>query len=140
VVGGEEVPKSERWIGTYLYPNHSMKFPLYMDLTITGGRVSGRAFDGNMEEGTISGSVEGAAYSLLLHPLKQGASAEQDIRYRGIRSNDSISGEWEHVVGVQGKWTASLTDLTPKEALRLHAPPCKQARRTTVPASCGNDS
>ena len=129
VMGCEETPKTQRWIGAYMYPGYSEKFPIYLDITITGGRVSGRSFDGNMEEATVSGSVEGAAYSLLLHPLKQGASTEQDVHFRGMRSNDSIVGEWEHVVGAKGKWTASLTDLAPNEALRLYIPPCEQASR-----------
>ena len=134
--GCEEATKSERWIGTYLYPNHTMEFPLYMEITITGGRVSGRAFDSTMDEATISGSVEGAAYSLLLHPLKHGASKEQDVHFRGTRSNGSITGEWEHVVGVKGKWTASKTDLAPMEALNLYALPCDEAKRNTKEASC----
>lgn len=135
LAGCEESPKSERWIGTYLFPNHSIEFPLYMDITITKGRVSGRAFDGTMDEATISGSVDGDAYAFLLHPLKHGASTEQDVHFRGIRSANSIVGEWEHVVGVKGKWTASATDLPPKEALEQYIPPCDQASQSTR-ASC----
>jgi hypothetical protein len=138
----EESPKSERWIGVYSYPNNSTKFSLYLDLTVKGRDVSGRAFDGNMEEATVSGRVDGTQYSLLLHPQKQGSSTGQDIHYRGKRSEDSIVGEWEHVVGVKGSWNAATTELPAGPALKLHALPCERAsidRKTTV-ASCGKDA
>jgi hypothetical protein len=121
----EEAPKSERWIGVYSFPNDSTKFPLYMNITIEGGKVSGRAFDGNMEEASISGKAKDGSYSLLLHPIKQGSSVKQDIYYRGKRSNDVIVGKWEHVVGVKGPWNATATELSPKEALKLHEISCE---------------
>lgn len=133
-----EAPKSERWISVYSYPNNSTKFPLYLEITIKGGRVLGRAFDGNMNEGTISGSVDGPSYSLLLHPLKQGSSSDQDIRYKGERLKDSIVGEWEHVVGVKGPWTATATKLELKEALEPYKPPCEGSstvERLSTPAA-----
>jgi|SRR5213083_612775 len=138
LVACEEGPKSERWIGVYSYPNNSMKFPLYLDITVKGRDVSGRAFDGNMEEAAVSGRVEGAQYSLLLHPLKQGSSTGQDIHYRGKRSEDSIVGEWEHVVGAKGGWNATTTELPPAPALKLHALPCERASvdRKTTTAAC----
>ena len=125
-----EEPKSERWISVYSYPNDSTKFPLYLEITVKGGHVLGRALDGNMNEGTISGSVDGSSYSLLLHPLKQGSSSDQDIRYKGDRSKDSIVGEWTHVVGVKGPWTAMSTELGPKEALAPYKLPCKRSSTT----------
>ena len=140
----EEAPKSERWMGVYSYPNDSTKFSLYLDITIERGHVSGRAFDGNLEEATISGNVEDASYSLLLHPIKQGSSSSQDIHYRGMRSKDSIVGEWEHVVGVKGLWTATTTEISPKEALKLHEMPCERgssvASRTLTKPACGKDA
>jgi len=128
VAGCEEAPKSERWIGTYLYPNSSIEFPLYLELTIRGGQVSGRAFDGNMEEATIAGTLSDIHYALLLHPLNQGSSSSQDIHYRGKRSENTIEGEWEHVVGMKGRWRATTTELGAAEALRLYAPPCEPAQ------------
>jgi hypothetical protein len=141
-VGCEQTPRSERWIGAYSYPNNSLKFPLYLDLTVKGEQVSGRAFDSNMEEAAISGTVNGAQYSLRLHPLKQGASSAQDIHYRGKRAKDGILGEWEHVVGVKGSWTATTTELGPKEALKLHAPPREPVSIPHKPdrAACGKDA
>jgi hypothetical protein len=142
IVGCEQAPRSERWTGAYSYPNNSLTFPLYLDLTVKGEHVSGRAFDGNMEEAAISGTVNGAQYSLLLHPLKQGASSAQDIYYRGKRAEDGIVGEWEHVVGVKGRWTATTTELGPKEALKLHASPCEPSSITQKAdrAACGKDA
>jgi len=128
-----EEPKSERWISVYSYPNDSTKFPLYLEITVKGGHVLGRALDGNMNEGTISGSVDGSSYSLLLHPLKQGSSSDQDIRYKGDRSKDSIVGEWTHVVGVKGPWTAMSTELGPKEALAPYKLPCEGSSTAVRP-------
>jgi len=117
VLGGCE-ERSEKWVGTYSFPNDSTKFPLYLDLVVKGEQISGRAFDGSMEEAAVSGSVRGEQYELLLHPLKQGASTGQDIHYRGKRAKDTVVGEWEHVVGVKGTWTATITALAAKDALQ----------------------
>lgn len=68
VVGCQDAPRSERWIGTYAFPNDSTKFPLYLDIAVEGARVSGRAFDGSMQEAAVSGTVNGDSYDLLLHP------------------------------------------------------------------------
>lgn len=140
-VGCQETPRSERWIGTYSFPNDSTKFPLYLEITVDGARVSGRAFDGSMEEATVSGTVNGEKYELLLHPLKHGTSSAQDIHYRARRAKDSLVGEWEHVVGVKGPWAATSTDLAAKEALKLHAPPCDPTTVMQKPtANCGKDA
>lgn len=137
----QEAPRSEKWIGTYSFPNNSPKFPLYLDIKIEGTRVSGRAFDGSMEEATVSGTVDGERYELLLHPLKHGTSAAQDVYYRGRRTKDSIEGSWEHVVGAKGPWTATVTRLAAKEALELHAPPCEPATIAQKPkVGCGKDA
>lgn len=141
MAGCQDSPRSERWIGTYSFPNHSTKFPLYLDIRVEGKRVSGRAFDGSMEEAAVSGTVNENEYDLLLHPLKQGTSSEQDIHYRARRAKDSLVGEWEHVIGVRGPWAASITELAAKEALKLHPPPCEP---TTVAqkakSACGKDA
>jgi hypothetical protein len=130
-----EEPKSERWISVYSYPNDSTKFPLYLEITVKDGHVLGRALDGNMNEGIITGSTDGSSYSLLLHPLKQGSSSDQDIRYKGDRSKDSIVGEWIHVVGVKGPWTATSTKLGPKEALAPYKLPCEGSGTTELPSA-----
>ena len=122
-----EVPKPERWISVYSYPNNQKKFPLYFEITVKEGLVIGRAFDGNMNEGTVRGSFDGSSYSLLLHPLKQGLSTDQDVRYKGERSKDSIEGEWEHVVGVKGPWTATATKLEAKKALEPYKLECEES-------------
>ena len=133
--------RSERWIGIYSFPNHSTKFPLYLDITVEGKRVSGRAFDGSMEEAAVSGTVDGDQYELLLHPLKHGTSSEQDIYYRARRAKDSLVGEWEHVIGVKGPWVASITELAAKEALKLHTPPCEPTTVAQNPRpACGKDA
>lgn len=140
-LGCQEAPRSERWIGTYSYPNNPMKFPLYLDIKIEGARVSGRAFDSSMEEASVSGTVDGERYELLLHPLKHGTSSGQDIHYRARRAKDSLTGEWEHVVGVKGPWIATVTDLAAKEALELNAPPCNPTAIAQKPkVYCGKDA
>ena len=141
MAGCQDAPRSERWIGTYSFPNRSTEFPLYLDITVEGKRVSGRAFDGSMEEAVVSGTVNGDQYDLLLHPLKHGTSSEQDIHYRGRRAKDSLAGEWEHVIGVKGPWTASITELAAKEALKLHTPPCESTTIAQKPKpACGKDA
>lgn len=140
MLGCQEAPQSERWIGTYSFPSDSTKFPLYLDITIEGARVSGRAFDGSMEEAAVSGTVNGDKYDLLLHPLKYGTSSEQDIHYRAQRAKDSLRGKWEHVAGAKGPWTATITDLAAKEALKFHALPCEATTAQKPKASCGKDA
>jgi len=125
MVGCQEAPRSEKWIGTYSYANDSTELPLYLDIKIEEARISGRAFDSSMEEATVSGTVNGERYELLLHPLKHGTSSEQDIHYRARRANDSLAGEWEHVAGVKGPWTATITDRAARPALELHTPLCE---------------
>lgn len=140
MAGCQDSPRSEKWIGTYSFPNHSTKFPLYLDIRVEGKRVSGRAFDGSMEEAAVSGSVNGDQYDLLLHPLKHGTSSEQDVHYRARRAEDSLVGEWEHVIGVRGPWAASITALAAKDALKLHTPPCEPTTVAQKPKSaCGKD-
>ena len=36
IVGCEDAPRSERWIGIYSYPNNSIEFPVYLELTVRG--------------------------------------------------------------------------------------------------------
>ena len=111
------------------------------DIKVEGARVSGRAFDGSMEEAAVSGTVTAERYELLLHPLKHGTSSEQDVHYRARRAEDALAGEWEHVVGAKGPWTATITDLAANEALKLHAPPCKPTTVTHKPTiDCDKDA
>lgn len=138
-----EPTRTERWVGTYSYPKESPNFPIYFDIAIQGRRVSGRAFDGKLEEASISGEFEGQSYSLLLHPLKQGSSTSQDIHFRGIRSNSSVAGEWEHVVGVKGAWSVEATDLAPNDAMEKYQTPCtpsKSAGKNTTEHPCAKDA
>lgn len=141
---GCDNPKiDEKWIGFYTYPNDETKFAFYMDLTIEDGVVTGRAWDGNMEEAIIGGTIDGGSYSLTLHPEKQGKSKSQDLYYRGIRVKDSIVGEWEHVVGVIGSWNATVTDLAPADALKLYQLPCPKqnlASGNSTKSECGKDA
>ena len=139
LVGCDNPQISERWIGFYSFPNDDKKFPLYMDLKIEDGIVTGNALDGNMEEATVGGTVEGESYSLHLHPVKYGSNTNQDVYYRGVRSNDSIVGEWQHVVGVKGSWNANMTGLAPKEAMKPYEVACaegKVAGRDTAEIRC----
>jgi hypothetical protein len=143
IAGCENHSRPEKWVGTYTYSNDSPKFPIYFDLTIVGEHVAGRAFDGNMEEADITGNIAEHSYSLLLHPLKQGSSTDQDIRFRGTRSQDAIVGEWEHVVGVNGAWSAKATELPPNDAIRVLLPPCQPgniADREATGHACAKDA
>ena len=138
-----EPTRPEKWVGTYSYSKDSPNFPIYLDITVQGKHVSGRAFDGNMEEASISGTLEGPSYSFLLHPLKQGSSSSQDIQFRGTRSDSSVTGEWEHVVGAKGAWSVKATDLPPSDAIKQHQMPCKpseSASRNTTERPCAKNA
>jgi hypothetical protein len=125
----EKAPSTELWIGTYTFPTDSPDFPLYMELTIQGGVVSGLAFDGTLEDASVIGTIEENYYSLLLHPVKHGSNRDQDVTYRGQRSGDMIVGEWVHVVGASGPWKAQLTNKSLHEAMEFHRPPCSRASK-----------
>jgi len=137
LLGCSEETISEKWIGHYSYPGSDVKFPLHVDIQIQGRKVKGVAFDGNMEEASVSGSVENGSYSLLLHPLKHGENKSQDVYYRGKRSGNTIVGEWEHVVGAKGAWVSSLTVLGPTEAIKPHKFPCETIQVSNLD-ECGN--
>jgi len=113
----------ERWVGHYKFPESDVEFPFYMELVISGKKVTGRSVDPS-DVATIRGSLLGEHYELLFHPLDQGDSTDQDIYFRGTRRVDDIVGEWEHVVGVVGPWSAKLTELEEIEALDLSGLPC----------------
>ena len=115
---------TEVWVGTYAFPKDSADFPLYMQLNVHRGVVSGRAFDGSLEEASIDGTIKQGYYSLILHPLKHGSNQEQDVTYRGQRSGNTINGEWVHTVGVSGPWKALITHMSLNEAMEDSRPPC----------------
>lgn len=138
-----EPTRPEKLVGTYSYSNGSPNFPIYFDITVQGKRVSGRAFDGNMEESSISGTLEGASYSFVLHPLKQGSSPSQDIWFRGTRSDTSVTGGWEHVVGAKGAWSVKATNLPPSDAIKQYQIPCKpseSASRNSTERPCAKNT
>ena len=56
--GCSKEPVKEKWIGHYLFPSHPEKFPLYVDIVITGEAVRGEAIDGNRELATVSGTLK----------------------------------------------------------------------------------
>lgn len=130
---------NENWIGHYSFPGHEIDFPLHMSIQIKGKEVSGLAIDGNMEEATISGTIENGSYELLLHPVKHGDSKEQDVHYRGKRTGNEIVGEWEHVVGAKGAWVSKLTSLQAEEALKGFDASCKTEQADNK-KGCKNDA
>lgn len=117
--------RTEHWIGYYQYPGVEDRFSIYMEFSIRNGMVSGLATDSS-GLADIKGTFVAGHYELLLHPMNQGGSVEQDVWFRGVRSRDTIVGEWEHVVGVSGHWAASITDLEAESALRLERLPCDE--------------
>lgn len=128
---------SEKWIGHYMYTGSDIKFPLHIEITIKGKEAHGVAFDGSMEKATVSGTVANGMYVLLLHPVKHGNSTNQDVYYKGKRVGNTINGKWEHVVGVSGPWTSSITNLGPEEAIEKYKLPCEVAN-IDANKGCGN--
>lgn len=126
---------TEIWVGTYAFPTDSPDFPLYMELNVQRGVVSGRAFDGSLEEALINGTIKQDYYSLLLHPLKHGSNRGQDVTYRGQRSGDTINGEWIHTVGGSGPWQARITHMSLSEAMEASRTSCVQMSQVEE-ASC----
>jgi hypothetical protein len=139
ITGCSKTTVNEKWIGHYSFPGNEIEFPLHVNIQVNGTRVTGIAIDGNMEEATISGSVEDGMYDLLLHPVKHGESKSQDVYYRGRRSGDEIVGEWEHVVGAKGPWVSKLTDLDAEEAIKILTGPCEPDNAANS-NSCANDA
>ena len=127
MVGCSKEPISERWIGYYSFQSHPVKFPLYVDIVIEGESVHGTAIDGSNEKAAVTGTVIDGYYSLLLHPEKHGNNKGQDVWYKGSRNDNNIVGEWVHVVGPSGPWSATLTTLGPVEAIKPYIKPCKKA-------------
>lgn len=134
---GEAV--DEKWIGHYMYQGSDIKFPLHIEISIKDGKANGVAFDGSMEEATVTGTVKDGAYDLLLHPIKHGSNASQDVYYKGNRSGNTITGRWVHVVGVTGPWVSTITSLSPKEAIEKYKLPCEMTEVSSV-RGCGNDA
>lgn len=131
----QEQEQREKWIGHYEAPGVDVEFPVFMELAISAGVVSGRSAD-STEVATVKGTVDGDKYELLLHPLDEGESTDQDIYFRGTRTGDIITGEWEHVVGVGGPWTARITELDEREALQLYQSPCEDEKVAESKPSC----
>ena len=125
--GCTQEPISEKWIGYYSFPSHTVKFPLYIDIVIYSEAVNGTAIDGSNDKAIVTGTLKDGYYSLLLHPEKYGKNTDQDVWYKGSRSDNNIVGKWVHVAGPSGPWNATLTTLGPVEAIKPYIKPCKKA-------------
>ena len=108
-----------------------------MELIVVGESATGRSVD-NSDVAVIRGTVADDQYDLQLHPVDEGASTDQDIRFRGTRARDVVTGAWEHASGARGTWTAEITALEEREALDLYRLPCADTAvaRLEVRGSC----
>lgn len=87
----QDVFKSGRWIGFYLYRSSDHKHRMDLTLNFANGRIEG---DGNDDLGAfvIQGSCE--CETGECHWTKSYVG-QHDVFYRGYRENKSIWGTWE---------------------------------------------
>ena len=68
----------------------------------------------------------------MLHLLKYRDDMDQDVRYKGKRSGDEITGEWIHVVRPRCPWISKLTDLNAEEAIDELQGQCKSGQLAKI--------
>ncbi|MGH1461078.1 MAG: hypothetical protein ACRBB6_03480 [Neptuniibacter sp.] len=115
----------ENWVMTYSFSNGVELPTLFLEVAINNNQISGVAKDGSEDLASIIGSVRQQNYEFTIHRFEMGDNSSQDINFNGVRAGNQISGKWKHVVGVSGQWSATLTTLPAKEALRSFQKPCK---------------
>ncbi|WP_372836253.1 hypothetical protein [Pontibacterium sp.] len=116
----------ENWVMTYSFSDGVELPALYLEVVLNNDQISGVAKDDSEDLASLTGSVNQQSYQFTIHRFEMGNDTSQDIIFKGVRVGNQISGKWQHVVGVSGQWSAELTTLAPKEALKPYLKPCKE--------------